>query len=165
MMRLTKAKVPWGDEQERLFKKEKILSAIAQMLSHLRSTYRCSCTVMRAMTVLEQIWHRRWRMEKGWFSSRVNCCPTSKNYSVSELECLAITWVIEKFISFIECFKFCVTADHSSLSWLFDLYNQTDRLAHLRLALQGHKWWSVEAWDKEWKLSDRFRWMPWRTFR
>lgn len=41
-----------------------------------------------------------------------------RNYTMTELECLAVVMTITKFISYIEGQDFKVVTDHGSLKWL-----------------------------------------------
>ena len=52
-----------------------------------------------------------------------------KNYTTTELECLAITWSIKKYHEYLEGYHFTVLTDHASLKWLHNLKNPTGRLA------------------------------------
>lgn len=51
-----------------------------------------------------------------------------RNYTVTELECLAVLFSIEKFRCFIEFSHFTVVTDHSSLLWLTNLKTVSGRL-------------------------------------
>ncbi|KAG1136672.1 hypothetical protein G6F37_012203 [Rhizopus arrhizus] len=53
------------------------------------------------------------------FASR-SLSPAEKNYSVQELECLAVVFGIKKFRQFLECGFFLVFTDHSSLQWVLN---------------------------------------------
>ena len=64
------------------------------------------------------------------FSSRT-MTPAEWNYSVTELECLAVLWAIRKFRPYVEGYHFTVITDHSSLKWLCNLYNPTGRQGSL----------------------------------
>ncbi|XP_015118528.1 uncharacterized protein LOC107042140 [Diachasma alloeum] len=56
---------------------------------------------------------------------------TDKCYTVTEQECLAEIWAIEKF----HCYLEVIVVDHSSLRWLHNLRNPTGRLARWALSL------------------------------
>ena len=51
------------------------------------------------------------------------------NYSVTELECLAVKWGIWKMRDYVESYHFVVVTDHLSLKWLDKIDNPSGRLA------------------------------------
>jgi hypothetical protein len=70
-----------------------------------------------------------------YFSRKLNKCQ--KNYSVTELECLAAILSIEKFREYVEGLEFTVITDHASLKWLMNQSDLHGRLARWALKLQG----------------------------
>lgn len=71
------------------------------------------------------------------YASRVLDGP-EVNYTVSELECLAVIWAVEKFRCYLEGWKFSVITDHSCLRWLLTIKNPTGRLARWAMKLLVH---------------------------
>ena len=59
-----------------------------------------------------------------------------KNYSATELECLAVVWGIRRMRSYLEGYAFTVITDHQSLKWLQKLEAPTGRLARWMFELQ-----------------------------
>ncbi|KMQ85099.1 reverse ribonuclease integrase, partial [Lasius niger] len=52
-----------------------------------------------------------------------------RNYSATELECLAVVWGIRRMKGYLEGYRFTVITDHQSLKWLQRLEAPTGRLA------------------------------------
>ncbi|CAO3598875.1 unnamed protein product [Absidia cylindrospora] len=72
------------------------------------------------------------------FASR-SLSPAERNYSVQELEALAIYWGVKKFRCYIECSQVTIYTDHSSLSWLLDTKeHQQPRLWRWALLLKQY---------------------------
>ena len=61
-----------------------------------------------------------------------------KNYSVTELECLAVKWGIWKMRGYLEGYHFIIQTDHQSLKWLDKIENPSGRLA--RWAMELSQW-------------------------
>lgn len=72
-----------------------------------------------------------------YFSKKLN--KSQKNYSVTELECLAAILAVEKFRPYIELHPFTIITDHSSLKWLMSQRDLGGRLARWSLRLQRYE--------------------------
>lgn len=62
--------------------------------------------------------------------------PAERNYSVIELECLAVVWAIRKWRGYLEGYFFKVITDHKSLEWLQKFRNPRGKLARWLFDLQ-----------------------------
>lgn len=60
------------------------------------------------------------------------------NYSVTEKECLAVVFALEKFRPYVEGYHFNVYTDHSSLTWLFNQENPPGRIARWVMKLSQY---------------------------
>ncbi|KAI5151321.1 hypothetical protein ENBRE01_2056 [Enteropsectra breve] len=70
-----------------------------------------------------------------WISRPLN--SAEKNYTVTEKECLAIVWCIEKMKMYLFA-EFSLLTDHNSLIWLLKMKEPTGRLARWIMKLQNY---------------------------
>lgn len=70
-------------------------------------------------------------------------------YSVTEQECLAVLWAVEKLRPYLEGVEFTVVTDHYSLLWLQNLKNLNGRLARWSVRLQQYNFKIVHRKGKD----------------
>jgi transposase InsO family protein len=67
--------------------------------------------------------------------------PAEANYTITELECLAIVWSVRKLHAYLDGVKFTLITDHSALQWLFDFRGTNRRLVRWSMELQPYRDW------------------------
>ncbi|UYV61650.1 hypothetical protein LAZ67_1005756 [Cordylochernes scorpioides] len=66
--------------------------------------------------------------------------PHEKNYTISELECLAIIECVDKFRVYLTGVKFTIFTDHHALQWLKTIKNPTGRLFRWSLKMSTYEY-------------------------
>src|SRR5918912_4024639 len=111
----------WGEKQEKAFKllKEKLIEAPVLIYPDFEKEF---ILYTDASTIaLGAILHQKGDDGKEHVIAYENktLSKAEQNYSITELECLAVIWAIEKFDYYLQGNKFKVVTDHIALKWLF----------------------------------------------
>jgi hypothetical protein len=61
------------------------------------------------------------------------------NYTITELECLAIVYSVRKLHAYLDGVKFTLITDLSALQWLFDFTSSNRRLVRWSMELQPYR--------------------------
>lgn len=128
----------WTPEASVSFETLKTCLTTAPVLTHANFSLpfyvQCDASLLGVGGVLFQIVDGEER-PIAYFSKKLN--PAQRNYSVTELECLAAILCIREFRCFIEGMRFTVITDHSALKWLMEKRDLAGRLARWSLELQA----------------------------
>lgn len=127
----------WTAEAQNAFVHLKNCLSTAPVLTHADySTHfyiQCDASMNGVGGVLFQIQNGE-EHPIAYMSKKLN--TAQKNYTVTELECLAAVLSIERFKCYIEGYPFTVITDHSSLKWLIGQRDLKGRLARWVYRLQ-----------------------------
>lgn len=77
-----------------------------------------------------------------------------RNFTVTERECLAVLWAIERLRPYIEGVKFSVITDHYSLIWLSNLKDPRGRLSRWAVALEQYDFEIIHRKGKDHQVPD-----------
>lgn len=83
-----------------------------------------------------------------------------KNYSATELECLAVVWGIQRMRGYLEGYHFTFVTDHQSLKWLHRLEAPSGRLARWLFELQQYDYKIWYRWGAANKVADALSRQP-----
>ena len=87
-----------------------------------------------------------------------------RNYTVAEMECLAVLWSVERLRGYLQGEKFTIITDHHTSLWLNNLRDPTGRLARWNTALQMYNIEFVHRKGALHKVSDALSRAWERTF-
>jgi hypothetical protein len=62
-----------------------------------------------------------------------------RNYSITELECLAVVWAVKHFHPYLHGHKFTVITDHAALQYLMNLPNLVSKLRRWLMILNRYE--------------------------
>lgn len=129
----------WTKEADEAFEKLKISLTTAPVLItpsfEKPFVIQCDASKLGIGGVLAQEDDEGVERPIAFYSYKLN--QSQKNYSITELECLAALKCVEKFREYVEGHKFKIVTDHASLQWLMRQTDLNGRLVRWSLRLQG----------------------------
>ena len=135
-----KKKFIWTEDAQKSFNllKEKLISAPLLVHPDYSKPFivQCDASLHGVGALLAQVDAEGHERPIAFMSQKLN--KAQRNYSVTELECLAVVLAIKKYRPYVEGHKFKVITDHASLKWLMNTKDLTGRLARWALKLQGY---------------------------
>uniref|UniRef100_A0A158P4Y1 RNA-directed DNA polymerase n=1 Tax=Tetranychus urticae TaxID=32264 RepID=A0A158P4Y1_TETUR len=137
---LTRKDLPfeWGPAQENAFNELKTKLTTPPVLAHYDPNKQTQLRVDASGYGLGAILLQK--SDNGWhpiaFASRI-LRGAELNYPISDKECLAIVWAVQKFRVYLEGIKFEVVTDHCALCHIHSKKNLPARLQRYAMALQS----------------------------
>lgn len=132
-------KLIWTPEAQIAFEELKAKLTSAPVLTHpdfeRPFVIQCDASMTGVGAVLFQLDDDGNEKPIAYMSKKLN--TAQRNYTITELECLAAVLSIKKFRGYVEGMEFKVITDHASLKWLMDQKDLSGRLARWALKLQG----------------------------
>lgn len=123
----------WTNEAQEAFDQLKQRLTSAPVLSHPDFSkpffIQCDASNMGVGGVLYQLDYNGEEHPIAYMSQKLN--SAQRNYSVTELECLAAILCLEKFRGFVEDMTFTIITDHASLKWLMTQRDLSGRYKRL----------------------------------
>jgi hypothetical protein len=133
-------KVIWSGELQKAFDKLKSLiiqEPILRMPDFSKIFYvQTDASDVGAGGVLLQIFNEV-KCPIAFFSKKFS--PVQRNYSVTEKECLAIIWTIQKFEIFLYGREFILETDHQALTFIDQVKSTNSRIMRWALFLQNYR--------------------------
>lgn len=134
-----KGKFTWTSEAQSAFEDLKTKLAAAPLLTHPDFSrpfiIQCDASTTGVGSALYQLDDDGVEKPIAFMSKKLN--SAQRNYTITELECLAAVLSVKRFRGFIEGMEFKVVTDHASLKWLMGQKDLSGRLARWSLKLQG----------------------------
>jgi len=150
-----KVKWSWDNEQQLSFDKLKSALACYPVLHcpdfDFPFEVQCDASNVGLGAVLVQ--HIRDQERVIAYASRT-LTSAERNFTVTEKECLAIVFAVEKFRPYVEGTHFRVITDHSSLRWLRNLKNSTGRLCRWLFRLDQYDFETIHRKGKQMVVTD-----------
>ncbi|XP_032689765.1 uncharacterized protein LOC116853019 [Odontomachus brunneus] len=133
------AKWKWGIEQEKAFRELKTKLTTTPVLACPDFTKKFVIQTDASTEGLGAVLTQRLDNEERViaYASRT-LDRAERNYSATELECLAVVWGIRRLRDYLEGYRFTVITDHQSLRWLQKVEAPTGRLARWIIELQQY---------------------------
>lgn len=146
----------WGNEQEKAFEilKEKLTMAPVLMYPDFEKefTLYTDASGFALGAVLAQVGKDKKEHVIAYASRSLT--KAEQNYTVTEQECLAIIWAVDKFHHYLISKKFKIITDHIALKWLFNKEPKKGRLARWQLKLQMYDFTVIYKEGKKHKNAD-----------
>lgn len=115
----TKKSLVWNENAQVSFETLKIALSSAPILGHPNFTkhfyIQCDASIYGIGSVLFQLTDDGKEQPIAYVSQKLN--SAQRNYSVTELECLAAVISVKKFRPYVEGLPFTIITDHASLKW------------------------------------------------